>query len=245
MTTDEQAEGQYIERVLDEAAAQIAAPFHVTIDLETLGVGNAPVLLSLGAVKHTRTEILDRFHVRIDPASCPEPMKIDAGTVEWWLQDEQSQARQALLAHEKVDLASALVGFAQWLGDTPIGVWGNGATADNVWLRNAFAAAGLECPWPFWVDRCYRTMKNQVLVQVEREGTHHDALADAEYQARHLMAIWAKLDGDHYLLETSAKQFRFYEGQHRAKGTPEADEKAQVNADLAARIEHHLIGSPL
>lgn len=38
-------------------------------------------------------------------------------------------------------------------------------------------------------------------------------------------------------VEESAKQFRFYETSHRMKGTPESDEKAQVNADLAYKLE--------
>ena len=39
------------------------------------------------------------------------------------------------------------------------------------------------------------------------------------------------------LLKEDAAQFRFYEKQHRAKQTPEADEKAEVNAKLAAARE--------
>lgn len=39
------------------------------------------------------------------------------------------------------------------------------------------------------------------------------------------------------LLAMSARQFRFYEKQHRAKGTLEADSKAEVNAKIAEEIE--------
>jgi len=35
----------------------------------------------------------------------------------------------------------------------------------------------------------------------------------------------------------AAAQFRFYEKNHRAKGTPEADEKAEVNRQLAEELE--------
>lgn len=38
-------------------------------------------------------------------------------------------------------------------------------------------------------------------------------------------------------VEEAAAQFRFYEEQHRAKGTPEADKKAEVNNELATRLE--------
>lgn len=39
------------------------------------------------------------------------------------------------------------------------------------------------------------------------------------------------------MLRVCRVQFRDYEHQHRAKGTPEADVKAKVNGDLAAKID--------
>lgn len=39
------------------------------------------------------------------------------------------------------------------------------------------------------------------------------------------------------LLDEAAQTFRRYEAIHRAKGTPEAEEKAKANAALAAKIE--------
>lgn len=39
------------------------------------------------------------------------------------------------------------------------------------------------------------------------------------------------------MVQEAAKQFRFYQAQHAAKDTPEADAKAVVNADLALRCE--------
>lgn len=38
-------------------------------------------------------------------------------------------------------------------------------------------------------------------------------------------------------VDEAARQFRFYETQHRAKKTPDADVKAEVNRDLAERFE--------
>lgn len=168
---------------------------NVMIDLETLGVGNSPVLLSLGAVKFDAVNILDRFHVAIDPASCQRHgLKIDASTVMWWLHPDRAAAREALAAVGMADLHSALIGFAEWFGPEPLPVWGNGATADNVWLRNAYDAAGMACPWQFWFDRCYRTMKNMAPhIPMVRAGTHHDALDDANDQAIHLQAVAREL----------------------------------------------------
>jgi hypothetical protein len=221
----------------------------VTIDLETLGVNPSPVLLSLGAVKHNGTEILDKFHVGIDPTTCQQlGLKIDASTVMFWMGEkgDVSEARAALLGLEKVDLVSALLGFAEWFGPEPLPVWGNGASADNVWMRSAYLAAGLECPWPFYMDRCYRTMKC-VFPGLEpvREGVHHDALADATSQATPLQAIIEHIqspaapDTDRLklLLGEAATVFRRYERMHRAKGTPEGAGKADANMEMAEKIE--------
>lgn len=168
---------------------------NVMIDLETLGTSNNAVILSIGATKFFETEIIDAFHVGITPESCQDAgLKIDAATVSWWMAPERDEARKALMALPKVDLFDALDGFAQWYGPESMPTWGNGATFDNVVLRNAFAAVNLTCPWKFWDDRCYRTMKNHAPgITLARVGTHHDARDDAIYQTKHLQKIWAAL----------------------------------------------------
>jgi exodeoxyribonuclease VIII len=166
------------------------------LDLETFGNGNDAVIASIGAVKFNETEILDEFHVGVDPASCQAlGLKMDASTIIWWLHPDRTEAREQLLALERVDLASALVGFNDWIGE-PLPIWGNGSTFDNVILRSAYRAAGIEYPAPFWLDRCYRTVKALAPgIQLVREGTHHDACDDARCQAKHLQAIAAHLGG--------------------------------------------------
>ena len=54
----------------------------------------------------------------------------------------------------------------------------------------AYRACGMPQPWPFWNNRCFRTVKN-IFSQVPapRHGIAHHALDDAERQARHLIAI--------------------------------------------------------
>lgn len=175
---------------------------HVMIDLETMGTGNKAAIVSIGAAKFNLEDgIVDTFHVGVELASNKAVgMEIDAGTVMWWLNEDRAEARKAWLALDKVELVEALYGFASWLSSAPetqieaddiVGVWGNGATFDNVILRNAYAGAGIECPWPFWKDRCFRTMKAQWTGYLpQRKGTHHAALDDAIWQAEALRTIW-------------------------------------------------------
>lgn len=165
------------------------------VDLETLGTGNNAVILSIGACHFypsAESPKEDAFEVFIDPASCVElGMAMDPRTVMWWMAPGRGEARDLLMRNMEnaVHIRDALHRFSAWIGrDKP--VWGNGATFDNVILRNAYQLAGIECPWSFWNDRCYRTMKNQApAVKMHRQGTHHSALWDAVSQATHLQAV--------------------------------------------------------
>lgn len=172
-------------------------PVHVMLDLETWGTGNNALPISIGACKFDENDIIDRFHVAIDPVSAQRyGLEIDAGTILWWFDPERDEARRNWLSHERVELASALLGFEMWCanGSPVAAIWGNGSTFDNVILRSAYAATNQEYPVRFWQDMCYRTMKNQSPdCPIVREGTHHNALDDAVTQAKHLQAIWRKL----------------------------------------------------
>ena len=70
------------------------------------------------------------------------------------------------------------------------GVWGNGASFDNVILANAYEALGRRAPWQFWQDRCFRTVKSMYpKLELARLGTYHNALDDAKWQTEYLLAL--------------------------------------------------------
>ena len=179
---------------------------HVMVDLETLATSSNALILSIGAVKFDPTgdEISEKFHVGIDLASLPlnsYGLDIEAATVLWWLDAQRAAGREALEAVPKADIASVLEGFGMWLdnarGEIPfkgsppsVKVWGNGASFDNVILRNAYTKLGMDAPWKFWDDRCYRTFKNLApSMKTERMGAYHSALDDAVTQASHMQKI--------------------------------------------------------
>lgn len=165
------------------------------LDLETFGNGNDAAIVSIGAVKFNETEILDEFHTGVDLGSAMAVgLKVDASTVEWWMDPDRAEAMAVLRSLEKVDIVSALQGFSDWAGDQVDAIWGNGATFDNVILRSAYRQCGLEYPVKFWQDQCYRTLKYRCPdVMLVREGTHHSAVDDARCQAKHLQTIVARL----------------------------------------------------
>lgn len=169
----------------------------VMVDLETLGSTPGSVIISIGAVFFGRgmPEAQWRnFEVPvISVASCEAAgLHQDAATVQWW-------AEQAAEARTVVDAAKVggfhLAWALQELRDVfPLGakLWGNGADFDNVLLSCAYAATGIEPPWKFYNNRCFRTMKNESTVAAPSFlGVKHNALADALHQTRWLQAIWA------------------------------------------------------
>lgn len=185
--------------------------YHVMVDIETLCTGNNALPLSIGAVKFTKDMILDKFEVGIDPEDAQRfGRTITGSTVMWWFDPARDEARKRVFEMPKVDLSSALQGFADWcqiepasqptthdpLGQLLIGelgsLWGNGAIFDNVILESAAAATHTEWPFDFRRNECYRTMKNRCPeVEFTRHGVHHSAVDDALSQALHLQQICA------------------------------------------------------
>lgn len=181
--------------------AKAVLPIHVMVDLETLGNGNDAAVVAIGAVQFSFHDLkFERkdFYTTIDPRSAQNHgLKIDADTVLWWMREDLADARkQTFLEPGALDLPSALMGFADWLPpkEAMAGLWGNGATFDNVILRSAYKACHMDTPWSFRVDKCFRTINQMFPMQGHvRKGTAHNALDDARNQTDHLLAIWERV----------------------------------------------------
>jgi len=162
---------------------------HVMVDLETLGTAPGSVIISLGAAQFNEGGVISTFYRRIDAQSCVRAgLTMDASTVEWWM--NQSADARHVFTQKGDALHDALHDFCGWF---PKGacLWGNGATFDNVLLDSAYRAIKLDKPWPYWGDRCYRTVK-ALYKHIEAdpfEGVKHNALDDAVHQARHVVKI--------------------------------------------------------
>jgi hypothetical protein len=126
-------------------------------------------------------------------------LSVSGDTFKWWMA-QKGEARQALFV-DNVELRDALHDFTCWLAEycdtKTVKVWGNGADFDNVILQHAYAKAGMEIPWHFWNNRCYRTTCDLLNAkQRKQEGVYHNALDDAKSQAKHLVqtltarAVW-------------------------------------------------------
>ena len=79
-------------------------------------------------------------------------------------------------------------------------VWGNGATFDNVLLRNSYEKTMIACPWRYRNDRDVRTIVElgkavgcTPRYEIPFEGAEHNALDDALHQIKYVSIIWQKL----------------------------------------------------
>lgn len=178
---------------------------HLMIDLETMSTANNAAIISIGAVffEPTTGELGETFYCNVDLADCQQKgLSIDADTIMWWMKrDEQVRAAFSKESHQLHSALNTLLGFIISRA-TPrtLQVWGNGASFDNVILRNAYAAAGATLPWDYYNDRDVRT-----IVEIGRslginpkkdiplEGTAHNALDDAIHQARYVSQIWQQI----------------------------------------------------
>jgi hypothetical protein len=172
---------------------------HIMLDLETLDSGPTAAIVSIGAVRmdFENLALLDDFYRMVDARSCEEyGLKIGADTVLWWLAQSE-QAWLALTYPNRLSLPEALGGFSNWAGVSPV-IWGNGATFDNVILRNAYRAARargalVAYPASYRDDLCYRTMRRMFPLKAGAPdgnvGVRHNALDDARAQAVTLLAI--------------------------------------------------------
>lgn len=174
----------------------------IMLDLETMGNNFNAAIIAIGAVAFKKDfTVQDLFYVRVDlQSSIDSGGVMDGSTVMWWLQQNVS-ARRALTKKSTPEdpvytIKNALDRFVFWLAANG-GVeelWGNGATADNVWLKNAFLRLNMTPPWSYKADRCFRTVKNLAPSVVGPDPTiRHHALDDAVAQVRHLKALYSAL----------------------------------------------------
>jgi DNA polymerase III epsilon subunit-like protein len=164
---------------------------YIMLDIETLGTKPGCIILSIGAVEFTGTEITKTFHVNIDVEDSSKfDMHIDARTVLWWL-GQSKEAQDAILQAQVFGLEQALCEFEAAFDWNDVQVWCNGAAFDFPILSHAFNAVGKKTPWKYYDEMDMRTVKGLVgkdmwkKLQVKAKLAH-DALEDAIAQAKTL-----------------------------------------------------------
>ncbi len=171
---------------------------NIMLDLEVLSCASNAAIISIGAVHFNAEDILNNFYQVIDLDSCLRyGRKVDGATLAWWMHQSE-EARAVFQETKTVSLTQCLLAFTSWCNHCKksdnaedIAMWGNGSDFDNVILQEAYSRCCYTRPWNFRSNRCYRTIKNTFskVPKREFEGVEHNALADAENQAQHLIVI--------------------------------------------------------
>lgn len=171
---------------------------HVMVDLETLGLAPCAQVLSIGAVVFDiERDLGDTFYVEIDPED--HTGSVDMSTLKFWF----GQAAKGILPpmNGTYRLIGAIEDFRSYLKKVHQGqrkdlvIWANGTDFDIPKLQHLAEVVGLELPWEYNNVRDCRTMfKLFGHLGIKPENlAKHNALADAEYQAKYLISIIRRL----------------------------------------------------
>lgn len=173
---------------------------HCSVDLETLDNVASSKILSIGAVVfNTDGTFLSTFHRNLI-INGQEARSMSHDTLMWWF--KQSDAARAAFTTPSVlctHIEPTMKAFNQWVDQFKgVKMWSNGANFDLPIIAHALRQLDIVPAWPFWQERCYRTIKamyKQQCPEPKREGEHHNALDDAKHQAHHLIAIHRAVGG--------------------------------------------------
>jgi hypothetical protein len=197
--------------VLQPMESKRAAGPHVdvSVDLESLGLEQDAMILSIGAVKFNRHtgELGEQFYRVIDIANPLGGGTMSASTVLWWM-NQAAEVRDVVFSKDpayasvRVDLRQALVEFSEFLGFDEtldegqfpnVTLWQRG-NKDGQWLESAYLGMQLKVPYQYWQLSDQRTLTSVFNDVVPKNPDHaHDALSDAVWQAKCLVGIFARL----------------------------------------------------
>lgn len=167
---------------------------NIVVDIETPDSASTSAILSIGAASLSKENaVAATFYTPVSLQSCLDlGLTMGASTLGWWM-TQTEEAREVWAESTSKDAPSilqALLLFNDWLrtqGETRyIKLYGNGSDFDNVIITNAYKVCGLQPPWPFWGNRCFRTLKNTwkcYIPEPEFIGTKHNAKDDAVHEA--------------------------------------------------------------
>lgn len=183
---------------------------NVMVDIETMGVGLKPALLSIAAIAFDEEgSEVSEFEVGVNLASCIfAGLDVNMSTIEFWKgQSEEAQKALMEVQFKSLTLGGALGSLFKWTNSVKekhpaedFLLWGNGMISDNVWLLSASNAIGLDMSEyiKHYEHACYRQeMRNCKKIyginphkEIPFIGVEHDAMDDTRHQVRALVTYW-------------------------------------------------------
>lgn len=166
------------------------------IDFETFGNGKHSVICQVGACYFDRAtgEIGQTFKVNVDArSSAREGAQFDANTIYWWL-SQSKEAIASVIAEPQKHIRVAMAELNEFLRDAD-NIWSH-ATFDFVILTETLKLLEMKPLFSFRATRDIRTLLEISKFDYKslvREGTHHDGLDDAIFQAKYVSMALQKI----------------------------------------------------
>lgn len=160
------------------------------VDCETLDIGERPVLLSIGAVVFDENRIYKYFQIDIDIENSKEHgFTSSQSTLDWWNQQDPIAKNMAFSGKEKIEVA--LMKLVNFYSENDCDeIWSKGALADIRWINNALDYFGIERPWKYYKEFCFRTLLKSVpKFDMPFCGIQHNALDDAIHQTKQFIRL--------------------------------------------------------
>ena len=160
------------------------------IDLETLGTGDMPVVLSIGIIifdpwkdyREIPFEELNTLYLKPDIESCQEiGCSIDEATLEWWAQQDPAVIEETFSSENRISIRQSMKDLYRFCSGSDF-YWGHGAIFDYGILEHVAKALERGVPWKYWQVRDSRTLFGLVDPQLPQMSKHH-SLYDAYRQA--------------------------------------------------------------
>lgn len=158
------------------------------LDFETLGNGTHKCVCQVGAVyfDNVTGELGKEIKYTIDAGSHEKyGGRIDAKTVYWWLAQSEA-ARGSINVEEKTDIKVAFEGLNEFLTGAKR-IWSH-ATFDFVTLMETMKQLDIKPSFGYKAGLDLRTLvylSGTSFDSTQREGVHHDGLADAKHQVKY------------------------------------------------------------
>lgn len=134
----------------------------IMVDIETLGTKSDATITQISAVAFDiqTGEHISKFNVIADIEKNEKPLRVDGGTLKWWLKTNHDLLKDLLLSgtHSSEDI---LREFHTWISDfgkDNVYLWGNGILFDSKLIEHQMESIGLRYPIFYKNDRDVRTI---------------------------------------------------------------------------------------
>lgn len=170
----------------------------VMIDFETFGTSSDACIIQVGAVFFDKdTGFLGKeYKATVDAESAVQSGAIiDSSTIYWWLQQSE-EARKSILNPDKRDIGEVMFELNEFLAPATR-IWSH-ATFDFVILTTTLKRLGIKPRFRYTSGMDLRTLNFLAAPQIlnlTRDGVHHDALDDCKFQVKYAVAAMNKIRG--------------------------------------------------